>query len=110
MTRAFSFLLLSPSTRSDVISDGSLVLKVGASCIQLAAKRTHREVTTALLEGRAAGATLGALADTLERFLVATDVSLLRADHPELAGGTPSRVRLRRHENGSVRWNVVEPR
>lgn len=101
MTRAFSF---------DVLSDGSVVLTVGECCIQTAAKRAHREVTAALLEGRAATDTLGALADTLERFLGATDFSALRADHPELAGGSPRQVRLRRREDGSVGWSVVEPR
>jgi hypothetical protein len=94
----------------DVLSDGSIVLTVGACCIQTAAKRAHREVTAALLKDRAATATLGALADTLERFLGASDFPALRAGHPELAGGTPCQVRLCRREDGSVGWSVVEPR
>lgn len=48
-------------------------------------------------------ATLGAVADTL-------GFSALRADHPELTGGIPCQVRLRRREDGSVGWSVVEPR
>jgi hypothetical protein len=101
MTNTFSF---------DVLSDGSLILTVGESCIQTAAKRAHREVTAALLEGRAKATALGALADMLERFLGTTDFSALRTEHPELAGGTPCRVRLRRRENGSVGWSVVDSR
>jgi len=101
MARSFSF---------DVLSDGSLVLTVGECCIQTAAKRAHREVTAALLEDRAVTATLEVLADMLERFLLGTDFSVLRADHPELAGGTPCRVRLHQCENGSVGWSVVDSR
>lgn len=101
MTPAFSF---------DVLSDGSLVLTVGECCIQTAAKRAHREVTVALLDGSDATATLGPLADMLERFLTTTDFSALRAEHPELAGGSPFRVRLERCEDESVGWKVVEPR
>jgi len=101
MTRAFSF---------GVLSDGSLVPEVRECCIQTAAKRALREVTAALLEGSSATATLGAIAAVLERFVGAIDFSALRADHPELAGGTPCEVRLRRSEDGSVGWSVVEPR
>jgi len=101
MSRVFSF---------DVLSDGSLVLTVGELCIQSTATRAHREVTMALLEGRTAGATLGALADTLERFLSTIHFPALRAEHPELAGGTECRVRLQRCDDGMVLWEFVEPR
>jgi len=101
MTRAFSF---------DVLSAGSLTLTVSACCIQTAAKRAHREVTAALLEDRAATATLEALAATLERSLCMTDFSVLRVEHPELAGGTPCRIMLRRRKDGSVDWSVVDSR
>jgi len=101
MTKDFSF---------EVLSDGSLVLKLDESCIQTAAKRAHREVTAVLLDGRAAATTHGSLADTLARFLSTADFAALRAEHPELAGGTRCRVRLSRTENGGVRWAVVGPR
>jgi hypothetical protein len=99
MTGAFSF---------DVLSDGSLVLTVGEFCIQTTAKKAHREVTTALIEGRSANTTLGALADMLEHFLSTTNFAALRAEHPELAGGVECRIRLQRLGDGNVRWKVVE--
>ncbi|MGB8412146.1 MAG: hypothetical protein WCE23_04910 [Candidatus Binatus sp.] len=91
----------------DVLSDGSVVLTLGEACVQMTAKRAHRELTLALIEGRAAGAAPEVLVDTLERFLSTTDFAGLRAEHPELAGGSGCRVRLYRHADGIVRWEVV---
>jgi hypothetical protein len=93
----------------NVLDDGSLILTLGEACLQTAAKRAHYELTLALLEGRAAGAALEALAGTLARFLNTTDFAVLRAEHPELAGGTRQRVRLYRREDGSTRWEIVQP-
>ena len=96
MTGAFSF---------DMLSGGSLVLTVGEGCIHTAAKRAHRELTTVPPEGGSSTVTpcdIGSLTDTLERFLTTTDFSTLRAEHPELAGGTRCLVRLLRCENGRV--------
>ena len=101
MTGAFSF---------DVLSDESLVMTVGEFCIQTTAEKAHREVTTALFKGRSTDTTLGALADMLEPFLSTTNFAVLRAEHPELAGGTECRVRLPRSGDDNVRWEVVEER
>ena len=87
-------------------SDGSLVLTLGGSCIQTAAKRAHRDLSSALFEGRAAGSAVEAALETLSWFLSTTDFALLRAEHPELAGAVPCRVRLWRDGEGVVRWEV----
>ncbi|MFZ0887974.1 MAG: hypothetical protein WA005_05940 [Candidatus Binataceae bacterium] len=94
----------------DALSDGSLLLTLGEACLQTTAKRAHRELTLALIEGRAAEPALEVLVDTLERFLSTTDFAALRAEHPELAGGSDCRVRLYRHGDGVVRWEVVQSR
>jgi len=101
MSETFSF---------DVLSDGSLILTLGELCIQSTARQAHRELSAALLEESAADATLGALVDTLGRFLNMTNFPALRAEYPELAGGTECCVRLRRQQDGDVCWEVVVPR
>ncbi|MCK9460726.1 MAG: hypothetical protein M0R80_13895 [Proteobacteria bacterium] len=90
----------------EILSDGSPVLTLGDACIQTAAKRAHRRLSAALLEDRAGGEPVGAALETLARFLSTTDFASLRAEHAELAGGTPGRVRLWRDRGGAVRWEV----
>ena len=99
MSKAFSF---------DILSDGSLVLTLDGACVQTTAKKAHREITRALLDERTAGTSLESLVDTLESFLNTTNFAALRAEHRELAGDIQCRVRLYRHENGIVRWEVVQ--
>jgi hypothetical protein len=84
----------------------TVVLALGDACIQTAAKRAHRELAAALLEGRAAASEAGAALETLARFLAATDFAALRAEHPELAGGIACRVRLLASADGAVRWEL----
>jgi hypothetical protein len=93
----------------DLLADGSMVLTLGEGCIQTTARRAHRELVLALIEGRARGAAIEALAAMLERFLSTTDFPALRTGRPELAGGVRCRVRLYRR-GGDVRWELVEPR
>lgn len=93
----------------DVPSNGSPVLALDGACIQTAAKRAHRELSSALLEGRAAGSAAEAALETLARFLSTTDFALLRARHPELAGGGACRVRLRAFDDGTVCWELEKP-
>jgi hypothetical protein len=47
------------------------------------------------------------LVDMLAGFLGSTDFAALRAAHPELAGGTPCRVRIYRDREGVVRWEAL---
>ena len=90
----------------DVLSDGGVAISLGDACIQTAAKRAHRRLSAALLEDRGGGEPVGAALETLASFLSTTDFASLRAEHPELAGGTPGRVRLWRDAGGAVRWEV----
>jgi hypothetical protein len=92
----------------DVLSDGSLVLTLSESCIQTTARRAHRDLAEMLLSGPSPGRVVEARFDLLGRFLAATDFARLRAEHPELAGGSPCRVRLFSDGDGAVRWEVVQ--
>jgi hypothetical protein len=92
----------------DVLADGSLVLSLDGACIQSAVQRAHRELTVALLEGRATIATAGALIDLLAQFLDTQNFPALRAEHPELSGQRCCRVRIFRSDD-VVRWKVVTP-
>jgi hypothetical protein len=101
MRRSFSF---------DVLSDGSLVLRLGDGCVETTARRAHHELAAALLEERAAGPAMEAMVDLLAGFLGATDFPALRAAHRELSGGVECRVRLHRRGDGLVRWEIVGAR
>jgi hypothetical protein len=92
----------------ELLPDGSLVLRLAEACIQTTARRAHRELTLALLEGHGAVGAEAALA-LLELFLRDVDFAAVRARFPELAGGSGARVRLRRAD-GAVRWEIVGPR
>ena len=101
VTRAFDFELL---------PNGAIVLSVGDHCIQTTARHAYHELTTALLEEEGGDVTtdkLGGFVTMLERFLSGTDFRKLRAEHPELAGGTRCLVELRLREDGRVLWEVV---
>lgn len=87
---------------------GRVVLSLDGACIQTAARRAHRELAAALIEGRAAGPEAEASLETLTEFIAATDFAALRAKHPELAGGAPCRVVLRRGGDGRVGWEEAE--
>jgi hypothetical protein len=92
----------------DVSYDGSLVLTLDGACLQTTAKKAHREMTLALLDGRAAADGLESLVDMLESFLGTTNFARLRAEHFELTGAMRRQVRLFRNENGEVSWEVVK--
>ncbi len=91
----------------ELLSNGSLALILREACIQTTARRAHREITEKLISELSPDEALKVSVDLLERFLVSTDFARLRTEHPELAGGTPCRVRLSCGEYGSVRWEVV---
>jgi hypothetical protein len=93
----------------NAICGASVVLTLEDACIETTARRAYRELTAALLDGHASAATVEATAETLAAFLASTDFAVLRAEHPELAGGTRCHVRLRR-EGDTVRWELVELR
>ena len=85
---------------------GSLVLTLDGACIQSTAKRAHRELTAALLEGREEMAMEEAAVDLLVEFLGTTDFASLRTEHPELTGQPPCRVLLCRRKDGAIRWEL----
>ena len=91
-----------------VSADGSLVLELGETCIQTAARRAHRRMAQMLLDQSTGGTFPENALDTLGDFLARTDFAALRAERPELAGGTPCRVRLRRNRDGAVDWEMID--
>ncbi len=91
----------------EVVHDGSVVLSLGECCVQTAAKRAHRALATAILEGRSENPSAARAVETLERFLNGTDFASLRSVHPSLAGGAVCKVRVSGDEDGTVRWEIV---
>jgi hypothetical protein len=98
MTTPFSF---------DVLPNGDVVLRLGEGCIQTCARRARQEIVDALLAGDASGVAIEPVVELLDLFLQTMDFRRLRAEHPELAGETPCRVRLHRTPDGAVRWEIV---
>ncbi|MBN1946909.1 MAG: hypothetical protein JW797_14645 [Bradymonadales bacterium] len=94
------------SKQLEIQPDGSLVLTLDEACIQTAAKKAHREIALALLDGVEQDEAMEGALDLLERFIDNTDFATLRARHPELAGHAGCRVRLVRDEDGTVRWET----
>ena len=90
-----------------ICPDGSVGLSIGEFCIETAAKRAHRELAAALLDGRASQPGAHAALDLLVTFLSTTDFAVLRSETPALAGGTRVRVRLHRGRAGVVRPRVL---
>ena len=91
----------------EVLSNGTVVLFLGKSCIETAAKRARYELVAAYLEGSGSGVHIEKPIELLGRFLETTDFGKLRARHPELAGGTECRVDLHQREDGTVRWELI---
>ena len=103
-----SVVAATTSSAFEVRADGSLVLELGETCIQTAARRAHRQMAQMLLDQSTGGTVRENALDTLGDFLTRTDFAALRAERPELAGGTPCRVRLRRNRDGSVDWEMID--
>jgi hypothetical protein len=98
MTTRFTF---------DVLSNGDVVLRLGEGCIQTCARRARREIVDALLGGDANGVGIEPVVELLDLFLQKADFRRLRAEHPELAGDIPCRVRLYRTPDGTVEWEII---
>jgi hypothetical protein len=98
MTTPFTF---------DMLANGDVVLPLGEGCIETCARRARREIVAALLAGDANGAAIEPVVELLDVFLQTADFRRLRAEHPQLAGEIPCRVRLHRTPDGAVGWEVV---
>ena len=91
----------------EVLLNGTVVLFLGKSCIETAAKRARRELVAACLESSESGACIGEPIELLGHFLETTDFGRLRTEHPELAGGIECYVELYRRKDGTVRWELT---
>jgi len=88
--------------------DGSVLLSLANCCIQTAAKRAHRDLTAALLDGPSTAGAACAAVDLLRDFLAAADFAALRSETPALAGGDNVLIRLYRDGEGTARWTLVD--
>ena len=91
----------------EVLSNGNVVLMLDKFCIETAAKQARHELVAICLEGSESGACIEEPIELLGRFLETIDFGKLRAQHPELAGGTECRVTLHKCEDGTVRWELI---
>jgi hypothetical protein len=91
----------------EVLSNGDVVFRLGEGCIQTRARRARQEIVDALLAGHTSGVAVEPVVEVLDLFLQTADFRRLRAEHPELAGEIPCRVRLYRTPDGAVRWEAV---
>jgi hypothetical protein len=84
----------------------TVVLSLSHHCIETAARREHRRISGLMLEGQAPE---GAEADLvlLAEFLGQTDFRRLRAERPELCGGRPVSVELRRDGSRLDLWVIT---
>ncbi len=91
-----------------IVSTEELIIDLdGQHCIETTASRIHRVLMGRYLEGAIEGHTAERALDTLARFLAEMDFRLIRANHPELAGGYSARVRIFRNDSGDVLWEKV---
>lgn len=98
MTTRFTF---------DLLPNGDVMFRLGEGCIQTCARRARREIVDALLAGDANGVAVEPVVELLDLFLGTADFRRLRAEHPELAGEIPCRVRLHRTPDGTVQWEII---
>ena len=91
----------------DVLANGDVVFRLGEGCIQTRARRARQEIVDALLAGDANGVAIEPVIELLDLFLGTADFRRLRAEHPELAGEIPCRVRLYRTPHGTVQWEII---
>ena len=89
-------------------SDADIVLDLSEHCIETASKREYRRLLNQALETEGEGTTLEAKLITLHEFMENTDFRQLRSARPELSGGSPVKVFLRRLTSGRVGWSIVD--
>ncbi len=86
-------------------------LSVEHRCIETAAKAAHRRIQSRLFQLNQSLSQFrenAQLLELLEDFLRETDFSKLRVDHPELAGGHPRQVTLKRSEHAKKIEVVID--
>ena len=84
----------------------TVVLELTERCVQTAARREHGRLVDRLMRSDADGGPDEERLELLADFLSATDFPRLRAERPELAGGTPVTFTLWRDEAGELCWAV----
>ncbi len=92
----------------EIISADELMVELdGEHCIETAGSNIHKALMGEYLEGAVEGPEAEGVLDMLARFLARTNFRTLRAEDPELAGGTRVRVRIYRNDSGEISWEKV---
>ena len=97
-----------PRSLEEVIDVRSVrvVLDLSFHCVQTAARKEHARLEQLLLAGRPELEAQERLM-LLGEFLESTDFKKLRAERPELAGGTPVQLEVWRTPSGGVEWSIL---
>ena len=85
-------------------------LNLSQHCIQTAAKHEYQRLIRHLLGTPSVNSTVEFKIALLTEFLEQTDFRQLRADHPDLTGGSPVVVALSRDSADQVVWSVLPDR
>ncbi len=88
-------------------TNGTLVLDLSRHCIETAAVHAYRSLVDAFVGHSGRDPNMEEKLVLVHAFLQTSDFAKLRAEHPELAGGSAIRIRLQRSNSGGVTWNVV---
>jgi len=89
-------------------SDADIVLDLSDHCIETASKREYRRLVNEALQMEGEGTALEDKLKILQEFIENTDFRQLRSARPELSGGSPVKVFLRRLSSGRVGWSIVD--
>jgi hypothetical protein len=81
-----------------------VILELFQHCIETAAKRAYHHLAHTIAEDERICLELQEKLTLLQDFLESSDFSKLRSEHPQIAGGTHTRVRLQRCKSGKITW------
>ena len=84
-----------------------VVLDVSEHCVETEARARHRAAMTEAFASPTLSEEQGAVLEALEAFIQQSDFRAMRANHPEIAGGTSGSVEIGRDQNGQIRWRFV---
>ena len=85
-----------------------IVLDLSDHCIETAAKREYRRLVDVAMSLEGDDQDFEQKLTLLKDFLEKTNFRQLRAERPDLAGGSPVRVSVSRLPSGRVGWTIIE--
>jgi hypothetical protein len=85
-----------------------IVLDLSDHCIETAAKREYRRLVDVAMALEGDDQDIEEKLTLLKEFLERTNFRQLRGERPDLAGGSPVQVSVRRFPSGRVGWIIVD--